>query len=354
MATDPSHFTDDLSIRVARDETLDTLVDYLLASEEVGTPWLERLGVLTERFALSFDDARLAVDRVLGGRARAGNPANQPDRAKDPLAWIAYRRALGEPDVRVISASEAWRELLEDATKGDASNARSRVDTATFQAAARTEERAAAGLWRDAFDNVGRSQGTPEAQTALRLHDLGRATSASNCAPATKTRVLLQVATAISGAAEAAITELGEEPCACDGSQTWVDAVRLADASRLVALSFAELGEAELERRAYDLRGRVVTRMLGQCPARVGIAMLDSVRCSLRSGDSAGAASFCESVIADFERLVDEWEGGGATPYDEHRLALQHLQSAIELLASIREVDAAVETLRRRCDALLT
>ena len=353
MANNPSHFTDDLSIKVARDETLDSLVDYLLASEQVGTLWLDRLSVLTERFALSFDDARLAVDRVHGGRARAGNPANQPDRTKDPIAWIAYRRALGEPVVRVTSASEAWRELLDDATKGDSSNARNRVDTTSFQAAARTEEKAAAGLWRDAYDSVGRSQGTREAQTALRLHDLGAATMASSCPAATKARVLLQVATAISTATEADITELGEETCAREGSQTWVDAVRLADASRRVAISFAELGEADLERRAYDLRGRIVTRTLGQCPARVGSAMLDSARCSLRSRDSAGAAAFCEPVIADFKRVVDEWESNGATPYDEHRIALQHLRSAIDLLASVRVVDAAVATLRRRCEALL-
>lgn len=51
------------------------------------------LAVLTERYALPFDDARLAIDRVRGGvvRASSGSPANQPDKSNDPLAWVSYR-----------------------------------------------------------------------------------------------------------------------------------------------------------------------------------------------------------------------------------------------------------------------
>ncbi len=353
MADGSRKETDDLSLRVADDETLDSLVEFVLESERLATPWPDRLGVLTERFALSFDDARLAVDRVQGGRTRAGNPAHQPDRTNDPVAWIAYRRAQGAPVVRPTGASEAWRELLSEATTGDASSARHRVDTPVFQAAAGAEEQRAANLWRDAYDQVGPSQEPAGVGTALRGLDLGAATMASSCSVAVKTRVVRSLATALSSAAGARIAELGDEPCADEGSQAWVDAVGLADASRRVAGFFAELGEIDLERRAYDLRGRIVTRMMGQCPARVGSAMLDSARCTLRAGNRLGAAGFCESVIADFERLVDEWERADTAPFDEHRLAIQHLVAAIDLLASVEVVDATVTRLRDRCEAVL-
>jgi hypothetical protein len=72
---------------------------YLRAADEEGTRRRDVLAVLTERFALPFDDARLAMDRVGGGvvRAASGNPANEPDPLKDPLAWTSYRLELGLP-----------------------------------------------------------------------------------------------------------------------------------------------------------------------------------------------------------------------------------------------------------------
>lgn len=80
--------TDDLSVAVARGETLEALVDFILASQKSEQPWPAMRDVLTERFALSYDDARLAVDRVAGGRVRAGtsSPSNEPDPTKDPIA----------------------------------------------------------------------------------------------------------------------------------------------------------------------------------------------------------------------------------------------------------------------------
>ena len=86
-------------MRVARGETLVSLVDYLIGSASAERPWQEVLEVLAERFALSYDDARLVWDRAAGGRARAatGAPENEPDRVEDPVAWIAYQRALRRP-----------------------------------------------------------------------------------------------------------------------------------------------------------------------------------------------------------------------------------------------------------------
>jgi hypothetical protein len=75
------------------------------------------LAVLTERYALPFDDARLAIDRVRGGvvRAMSGNPANQPDKGKDPLAWISYQLELGLPvdEDAVVELSREQRAAAE-------------------------------------------------------------------------------------------------------------------------------------------------------------------------------------------------------------------------------------------------
>ncbi len=332
MANEPLTWTDDLSICVAHDETLDGLVDHVLEAGRRGTPWPDLRRVLTERFALSFEDARLAVDRVQGGRVR---------------------RAQGEPTVAVAHASEAWRELVHEASSGDGSTARALVEA---RAAFRAEENQAAESWREAFDGAARSRAPGQVTTALRLFELGAATMASSCDATIKTRILLKVATALSVSAEARIAELADEPCALEGSQAWVDAVGLAEASRRVAVHLGAIGALELERRAFDLRGRIVTRMMGQCPARVGLAMLDSARCALRQGDRAAATGFCTPVIADFERIVEEWEGESSPPFDEHRIAIEHLVAAIDVLVAVDARHGAEAThaiLRHRCVSLL-
>jgi hypothetical protein len=88
-----------MTVRVARGTSAAALVSYLRAASAQGAPRRDVLAVLTERFALPFDDARLAMDRVGGGvvRAASGNPANEPDLVKDPLAWMSYRLELGLP-----------------------------------------------------------------------------------------------------------------------------------------------------------------------------------------------------------------------------------------------------------------
>ena len=55
---------------------------------------------LATRFVIE-DDAEFALDRVLGGivRAATGNPANCPDRTKDPVAWVSYQRAVLQPAI---------------------------------------------------------------------------------------------------------------------------------------------------------------------------------------------------------------------------------------------------------------
>lgn len=113
-------------MRLARGTSTRELVVYLRAAHEEGVRRRELLAVLTERFALPFDDARLAMDRVMGGvvRAASGIAANEPDRAKDPLAWMSYRLELGqsvEDDLVELSAQQraSAEELLQRARRGE-------------------------------------------------------------------------------------------------------------------------------------------------------------------------------------------------------------------------------------------
>jgi hypothetical protein len=316
-------WTDDLTVRLARGTSARDLVLYLRAAEEEGARRRDVLAVLTERFALSFDDARLAMDRVGGGvvRAATGDPANEPDPVKDPLAWTSYRLALGLPvdhdvDHDAVGPSLAQRApaeaLLERARRGEP------------------------------------AQGTEDVAVAL---EVARLAVASQEPRRTRSRLLLEAATSLSVAAEACIDRLGQRPCAPAGSQAWVDGVALAAAARQVTAQFAALPVPELEERGLGLVGRIVTRLLGHCHAFVGRAMIESARCIQRNGDPDRAAGHAEAVLADFQALLDEFEDDA--PFDEHVIALEYLLAAIELVIEVRGRSTELDALRSRTKNVL-
>ncbi|SNT10432.1 hypothetical protein SAMN05421812_103179 [Asanoa hainanensis] len=311
---DAVQWTDDLTVRLARGTSTFALVSYLRAADKSGTPRREVLAVLTERFALPFDDARLALDRVAGGvvRAATGNPANEPDPAKDPLAWTSYRIELGLP-------------IEDDAVEPSA------------------EERASAEALLDRARRGEPTQGTEDVAVAL---EVARLAVASQEPDQTRFHLLLEAATSISVAAEACIARLGQRPCAPEGSQEWVDGVALAAAARQVTAKFAAQPDPELEERGLGLVGRIVTRLLGQCAAFVGRAMIESARCIRRNGDPDRAARFAEDVLADFAPLLDQFEEDA--PLDEDVIALEHLLAAAELIIDVRGSTTELEGLRDR------
>lgn len=312
-------WTDDLSVRLARGTSASELVRFLRAANEQGARRRDLLAVLTERFALPFDDARLAMDRVGGGavRASSGNPANEPDSRKDPLAWLSYRLELGLPvddDVAgpSIEQQAAAEALLERARRGEP------------------------------------PRGTEDVVVAL---EVARVAVASQEPDRTRFHLLIAAATAVSAAAEACIVRLGPQPCAPEGSQEWVDGVALAAAARQVTAKFAAQPDPALEERGLGLVGRIVTRMLGQCHAFVGRAMIESARCILRNGDPDRAADHAEAVLADFQVLLDQFEADA--PYDEHVIALEYLLAAVELVTEVRGGSAELEALGRRTRQVL-
>ncbi|MGW9197607.1 hypothetical protein [Micromonospora chersina] len=313
------NWTDDLTVRLARGTSVRALVLYLRAADEERTSRRDVLAVLTERFALPFDDARLAMDRVGGGvvRAASGNPANEPDPVKDPLAWTSYRLELGltvDDGASGPSPEErAWAQaLLERARRGEPTH------------------------------------GTEDVAVAL---EVARLAVASKDTGRIRVHLLLEAATSLSVAAEACIARLGQQPCAQEGSQEWVDGVALAAAARQVTAKFAAQPDPELEERGLALVGRIVTRLLGQSHAFVGRAMIESARCIQRNGDPDRAASRAEAVLADFEVLLDQFEVDA--PFDEHIIALEYLQAAIELLIEVRGSSIELDALRNRTKQVL-
>jgi hypothetical protein len=59
-----------MTVRLARGESMSSLVAYVREAAANRFVRPEVLAVLTERFALPFDDARLVMDRVEGGIVR--------------------------------------------------------------------------------------------------------------------------------------------------------------------------------------------------------------------------------------------------------------------------------------------
>lgn len=192
------------------------------------------------------------------------------------------------------------------------------------------------------------TKGTDNVVVALEVTRL--ALLSTDVAP-TRLRVLLEAATSLSVAAEACISQLGDRPCAPEGSQEWVDGVMLAGAARQVAQRFATLPDPTLEERGYDLAGRIVTRLLGQCHAFVGRAMLDSARCIQRNGDPERAVGYAEAVIADFEVVLDR--SVEQAPLDEDVIAIDYLRAAVEFVIGVKGRSTKLDELLARCKEAL-
>lgn len=303
-----------------------SLVDYLLDRKRAMRPWQEIRDVLVERFALSYDDARLAWDRTQGGTVRAATASstNEPDRVKDPVAWIAYQRARNRPVD--VPAPPDLREATEQAEE----------------------------LITKAF--VDRQMlGTDDIDVALMVVRIAAARAPSALTDVDAMNLLVLAATVLSTAIEAQLDARDDRQCAPAGSQAWVDGVALAAASRQITQQFAARGWRDLEQRGLDMCGRVVTGLLGQCRARVGAAMLDGIYGARAAGDNEVAAQMCEAVVHDFTVVVDTWEATTDAPFDEHRIALEHLLAALHELAAIRGelLATSAASLRARCAALL-
>ena len=99
----PDGWTDDLTIAVPTDRSLDDVVDYCLQATIRKEPPEKIVQHLMVEFGLSRSDAELALDRSCGGvvRAATGRQDNCPAREKDPMAWLSFQRCLKQPELIV-------------------------------------------------------------------------------------------------------------------------------------------------------------------------------------------------------------------------------------------------------------
>jgi hypothetical protein len=95
--TIPEGWTDDMNILLVG-ATADDVVEFILAraplADYTDVDYEGLLLAVAERFAISQDDAALALDRTQGGvvRARTRAPENCPSRDKDPMAYASYQK----------------------------------------------------------------------------------------------------------------------------------------------------------------------------------------------------------------------------------------------------------------------
>jgi len=96
--SNPGGWTNDMSVGLRADRSVEELVDYILLATEQSRQNETVIADLGAEFGLSKEDAELSIDRVRGGiaRARTRSQANCPDRLKDPIAWVSFQRTLGK------------------------------------------------------------------------------------------------------------------------------------------------------------------------------------------------------------------------------------------------------------------
>ncbi|HWB77290.1 MAG TPA: hypothetical protein VG755_20125 [Nannocystaceae bacterium] len=333
-------WTDDMRVFVAPGRELVEVVE--LIERHGDGPWRPLFAALTDELGLSWEAARLAIDRVDGGRVRAGDPANEPDAAKDPIAYLSYHRGTRSVTGRRKLASSAWTRLLA-AIGTDAAQA---VHEALASAELGAPQREAVELWSAAWMHTEETTRAP-ASTDAALELVALASVGPRDDAIAFERVLMQTANALARRLEATRAALGERRYADYPSAEWFDAIRLAEASRRLATLFAANEDPEHELAALRLRCGVVCSLLQHCVERVGAAVVDYSCASQALGDSDDAEEGLRSFVADAQLCLGDVLADGDA-YHEEVLALEQLVRAIDALG-----DPTLQALRARAAALI-
>ena len=101
MSEIPEGWTDDMTVPLPPNSTVEGIADFVIQQALQGTPDDENENELISAFGFTPDDAALIRDRVFGGivRAATGNEANQPDSEKDPFAYTSFGLASQNPSI---------------------------------------------------------------------------------------------------------------------------------------------------------------------------------------------------------------------------------------------------------------
>ena len=348
MTTDDGA-SDDLRIYVGLDESTASLVGWMTTALAEGQAWPAVRGVLTRRFALSFEDARVGVDRLQAGvvRARDEAPGNEPDATLDPVAWHAYQLARGQAADAPGRGSAAWLQLCSDV----ASDLPAAIAASVAPADLADDERAAVAVWRAAIT------GQPVAPSVLgppatwRLMNLVDATMTATPEPPIEQRGDVAVAAALALAAQ--VEALLAEPAA-PRSPGWAIAASMHELAHRLEDVFDQLEAPTLARQAAYLRAQIAFRLLRTCPVRRVFALLACARRDHAADELAAAAKVAGELVGHVAPLLDEVEANAADDLldDEPRLMLIALRGALDLQATLGDESGA--PLRDRVATALT
>ena len=252
-------WTDDLTIRVAPWRTVSDLVDMIAAAP--GTERYEPVFVeaIALQFAISFESAELAVDRVGGGQARA--KANQePDAQLDPVAHLAYIRAVNPNAQRVdIGTLGKWTRAFSAVVAAIGKDSTARVAVGCEQArnaivSISEDEREAVSRWLyvvDSDDGLDAIGGATSVRTLAALEELVDATMFAT-RPLRDNGVdrafytCFDAGIALGVAPDASADDLISKlrgPAAIEATTEWFDACLVAEMAFSLAAKFAELGQ---------------------------------------------------------------------------------------------------------------
>lgn len=327
--------SDDLRIYVGLDENDASLVGWMTTALAEGQAWPAVRGVLTRRFALSFEDARVCVDRLQAGVVQARSDAADaaPDPARDPVAWHSYQLAHGQAGDAPARGSAGWRALCEVVP-------RELLAAPALGADASADEHAAEAAWRAGLTGAAPGRAALGPLATWRLMQLLDATMAATPAPPLQQRGDLAVTVAMALAAQ--VEALLAAPPA-PGTPAWSVAASMHELAHRLEEVFDQLEAAALAREAAYLRGQIAVRLLRSCPVRRAFAMLACARRDQAAGELAAAADLARDLVGHVAPLLDQVE---ATPADEllddePRLLLIALRGALELQAALGDATGA-------------
>ena len=101
MSELPEGVTDDMSIPLPKQWTIEDIRDFVIQAALTGTNDDDSEEAMVAKFGLSQDDASFARDRIFGGivRAAIGGRSNRPSAKKDPFAYSGFMLATQNPEI---------------------------------------------------------------------------------------------------------------------------------------------------------------------------------------------------------------------------------------------------------------
>ncbi len=365
-------WTHDLAVRVAPWRTVSELVDMIAAVPPAGRYDPEFIERVALRFAISFESAELAIDRVGGGQMRAeGN--QEPDARLDPIAHLAYIRSANPNAQRADSSMpDQWTADFSAVVAAISNDSTPRIAAGceharTAISSIAEDELEAVSRWLhlvDTDDGPDAIEGTISVRALAGLEQLVNATmsatrplrdSGVDRAFYTCFAAGIALGVALDASAHDLIRSL-DAPAAIEPATEWFDACRLAEMAFHLSENFEQLGQPASEHALFAMRTHrnVTTSMLGSTYHRVGRAMIATAQLAVRNGHTEEAAHLYACLIDDFIELVlTPAETATDAPSPHETINLRRLVQALDAREAIQFAEPTDESTRSRSRSVL-